>query len=347
MPCTASVNCHLLQSGIQIPLTSLPHSTAVGHRTSGSSQSTVREVAEKVLIEQPVKYSTSNQQITSAQTRSVVSQQDVIQTMQTQQTTAAQQSYSILGQNGPGKPKGNGRLAPAVVGQDHSTGALQQATPRNLDLSVGIKLEFFAAMKRAAFGKRNHNNLRDLIGHEMRRRNMQGKSGKVALIHVPTEEELDSATGSGTEFPAGSWRVTRDTFIDPDHPEWFDDCELLPSCPFSLTQLSSNSGTDELQPIKIITPPYLGFGQWPEFESDVRTLLGTVKGEDDDEADLYCELNTSTHFHVEIGNAAGDGGFDLETVKRLAILVLCFEKEIDKMLADHMGYIYESVSEIN
>ncbi len=61
------------------------------------------------------------------------------------------------------------------------------------------------------------------------------------------------------------------------------------------------------------------------------------------EADLYCELNSSTHFHVEIGNAAGSGQFDLKTIQNLAVLVLNFESEIDKMLDDHMGYITENV----
>lgn len=115
----------------------------------------------------------------------------------------------------------------------------------------------------------------------------------------------------------------------------------------SLPQNSpSNSSTDEAQPIKIISPPYLGLAHWGEFETDIQTLLGTASEEEDD-ADLYCELNASTHFHVEIGNATDEGGFDLDTVKRLAILVLGFEKEIDKMLGDHMGYIYESVSGVN
>lgn len=65
-----------------------------------------------------------------------------------------------------------------------------------------------------------------------------------------------------------------------------------------------------------------------------------------EEADLYCELNPSTHFHVQIGNIGGNGHFKLPTIQRLAILVLAFEKLIDKMLADHMGYITESVSDI-
>lgn len=94
-----------------------------------------------------------------------------------------------------------------------------------------------------------------------------------------------------------------------------------------------------------MSPPYMGLQHWGELETDIGTLLGTI---DDpyEEADLYCELNPSTHFHVEVGNIAGDGRFELPTVQRLAILVLAFEKLIDKMLADHMGYITESVSDI-
>ena len=102
--------------------------------------------------------------------------------------------------------------------------------------------------------------------------------------------------------------------------------------------------TVELQPIKIISPPYRGSQYWGELETDTKSLLGTIN-DPYEEADLYCELNPSTHFRVEIGNVAGDGRFELPTVQRFAILILAFEKLIDKMLADHMGYITESVSD--
>jgi hypothetical protein len=94
-----------------------------------------------------------------------------------------------------------------------------------------------------------------------------------------------------------------------------------------------------------MSPPYLGFEHWAELESEIGMLLGKIN-DPFEEADLYCELNPSTHFHVQVGNIGGNGHFKLPTIQRLAILVLAFEKLIDKMLADHMGYITESVSDI-
>lgn len=101
-----------------------------------------------------------------------------------------------------------------------------------------------------------------------------------------------------------------------------------------------------MEPIQIRTPRYDGIAAFEEFARDIRALLGKKTGPPE-RGDLYCEFNESAHFRVRIGNSAGEGGFTLDTVKRFAVLVLCFEKEFDKMLADHMGYISENVSEVN
>ena len=80
-------------------------------------------------------------------------------------------------------------------------------------------------MKRMQFSRLGHETLRHLIGREISRGKMQTSSGKVAQVHVPSEQELDAAKGKELAFPSGSWVVDRDTSIDPDHPEWFDDCK--------------------------------------------------------------------------------------------------------------------------
>ena len=66
----------------------------------------------------------------------------------------------------------------------------------------------------------------------------------------------------------------------------------------------------------------------------------------EDAAVLYCETNSTTHLTVRIRVDQGRWMHQiepLEKVKKLAMLVLAFEPEIDKMLADHVGYINEDV----
>lgn len=67
--------------------------------------------------------------------------------------------------------------------------------------------------------------------------------------------------------------------------------------------------------------------------------------------DLYCETNTSTevtiNFDMRIKRPVNDPPdiFDsgLTVSKNLAMLVLAFEGEIDKLLPDHRGYVTQSV----
>lgn len=67
--------------------------------------------------------------------------------------------------------------------------------------------------------------------------------------------------------------------------------------------------------------------------------------------DLYCETNTSTevtvNFDMRIKRPVNDHPniFDssLTVSKNLAMLVLAFEGEIDKLLPDHRGYVTQSV----
>lgn len=66
--------------------------------------------------------------------------------------------------------------------------------------------------------------------------------------------------------------------------------------------------------------------------------------------ELYCETNTSTQvtlvFDLRDANTPEPQlfPFGFETSRKLALLVLAFEGEIDKLLADHRGYITHSVS---
>ena len=66
--------------------------------------------------------------------------------------------------------------------------------------------------------------------------------------------------------------------------------------------------------------------------------------------ELYCETNSSTQitlrFDLRNTTTPEPKLFPLgfETSRKLALLVLAFEGEIDKLLADHRGYITHSVS---
>lgn len=135
--------------------------------------------------------------------------------------------YTIVGPHARLDTTAKPPTGSAPAGQDPSTWVQQHDTTAPLDLSVSVQLEFFAAMKRIQFDKMGHETLRHLIGREMSRAKMQAPSGKVAQIHVPSEQQLDAAGGNEIVFPPGHWVVNRDTSIDPDRPEWFDDCKII------------------------------------------------------------------------------------------------------------------------
>jgi hypothetical protein len=73
--------------------------------------------------------------------------------------------------------------------------------------------------------------------------------------------------------------------------------------------------------------------------------------------ELYCETNTSTHVVLRFQltttkkNPSGNHGsaegkiipFDDHLIKKLALLLVAFESEIDKVLPDHAGYVTHSV----
>lgn len=138
-------------------------------------------------------------------------------------------AYSIVGPHARPDTTAKPQAGPAA---EPKNWVQQDDTTTPLDLSVGIKLEFFAAMKRIQFDRLEHETLRHLIGNEMKRGRMQAPSGKVAQIHVPSEQELDAANGKDVGFPLGSWVVGRETSVDPDHPEMFDDCKTFDPCSF-------------------------------------------------------------------------------------------------------------------
>ena len=76
------------------------------------------------------------------------------------------------------------------------------------------------------------------------------------------------------------------------------------------------------------------------WEADIRRVFGPPN---EDDALWYCETNHTSKLKVHVYIDKGRRPRTLEKVKYVAMLVLAFEEEIDKMLADHVGYINEDV----
>ncbi|KAI9715843.1 MAG: hypothetical protein M1812_005663 [Candelaria pacifica] len=169
----------------------------------------------------------------------------------------------------------------------------------------------------SVFGRTGYETLRHLIGARIDELELRGPIGNGVRAKVIEAEELEWDDKAGTDYRY--WTVTRDHSIEPDHPEWFDDYEA--------------------QPMELISPPYQV--RLPYWEQDFKSLLSTAI-DPRQNPDLYCELNTSAHLHVHIGNGTSGEGFPFHTVRNLAMLVIVFESEIDKMLADHMGFSTET-----
>ncbi|KAI9819255.1 MAG: hypothetical protein M1827_007411 [Pycnora praestabilis] len=192
-----------------------------------------------------------------------------------------------------------------------------ESYPGLANLSFGVELEFFTAMKMVEFKKTRQETLRHLLGKRISDLQLQGPRGQGVKVKIVTAEELELGDKEGTNHRF--WTVTRDSSIDPDHPEWFDDYEA--------------------QPMELVSPPY--FIRSPYWEHDLNAILTTAVNTPVQHmhAEMYCELNSSTHLHIHIGNGTTGQGFPVESVRNLAMLVIVFEEEIDKMLADHMGFV--------
>lgn len=112
---------------------------------------------------------------------------------------------------------------------------------------------------------------------------------------------------------------------------------------------------DQTEPLKAILR---GF----EFEnkawSDVLGVVFAAKLASTKLPELYCETNTSTQVLLRFGlrvpkqaipppNGNKESAqrllFDTQIIRKLALLLLAFEGEIDKLLANHTGYITQSV----
>jgi hypothetical protein len=90
----------------------------------------------------------------------------------------------------------------------------------------------------------------------------------------------------------------------------------------------------------MISPPYLIHS--PYWQNDIERIFSSRLGQYNpilaSEIRLYCEINSSTSLHVHIGNGVhATSSFPFHTVRNLAMILLVYEPDMDKMLSSH-GY---------
>ncbi|MCJ1470957.1 hypothetical protein MMC07_009605 [Pseudocyphellaria aurata] len=165
-----------------------------------------------------------------------------------------------------------------------------------------IRIELFAAVKRIPFEKYKEPDLKALLQHRARDRGIKVDVG-------------------------------RDLWIEPNHPEWFDDFEA--------------------------EPLFLAFDALRFDDAAWReTFKSAFAGSTPSPANpptIYCETNTSTEVIIGFDMRIKRSGkarhemrdFGLTVSKNLAMLVLAFEGEIDKLLPDHRGYVTQSASALS
>lgn len=89
----------------------------------------------------------------------------------------------------------------------------------------------------------------------------------------------------------------------------------------------------------------------PTWRKTFKSALASPSLDAANPPELYCETNMSTEVTVNFDRhikqpAKGSPDifdFGLTVSKNLAILVLAFEEEIDKLLPDHRGYVTQSI----
>ena len=89
-------------------------------------------------------------------------------------------------------------------------------------LTVGIELEFFAAMKSVAFDRLPHDTIADLLADRLRRPHLNGPEGTGAAIKAIPEIRGNSNDNEGVDYRC--WTLITDPSVEPSHPEWFACC---------------------------------------------------------------------------------------------------------------------------
>ncbi|EAS35020.3 uncharacterized protein CIMG_00374 [Coccidioides immitis RS] len=180
-------------------------------------------------------------------------------------------------------------------------------------LTFGLEVEFFAAMKATTFNRFPNATIASLLGDRLRLVRLHGPDGTGVGIRVEDDDDDDSSNSDAIDY--SFWNLTTDKTAAPNYPEWFE-CY-------------------ETQPIEIISPPYRIYS--PLWEHDIQRIFNSRSGQYNPipwrELRMYFEQNSTTGLHVHIGNGTDpDSAFSFHTVRNLAMILLVYEPELDKLL---------------
>lgn len=101
---------------------------------------------------------------------------------------------------------------------------VSQDGPRST-LTLGLEVEFFAAIKRDIFQSIRHRSIASLLGTRFSQLRLYGPEGLGSAFKVVSDFEYDSIHERTVDYSC--WNLTTDTTAGPGHPEWFSDCEEI------------------------------------------------------------------------------------------------------------------------
>ncbi|OJD17521.1 hypothetical protein AJ78_02390 [Emergomyces pasteurianus Ep9510] len=190
---------------------------------------------------------------------------------------------------------------------------MQRKASENMALSVRVEANLFTAMKATAFSTYPGDTLAHVLAARLDRVQPQGPRGQWSPVRVIPTTDDDSNQGVDNQ----RWTLATDPTIYPNNPEWFDEYVT--------------------QPIKIISPPYFLHG--PGWEADFRRVFSQRSEHYNPIVRygiMYTEYNPSTSLNVHIGNSTNpSAGFPFHTIRNLAMLLLVYEPEMDRMVRLH------------
>lgn len=224
----------------------------------------------------------------------------------------------------------------------------------NMALSVMVEANLFTAMKATSFSTYPGDTLAHVLAARLDRVQPQGPKGQWSPVRVISDSD-DEPDQSGDHQ---CWTLTTDHTIYPNNPEWFDECEqcrfsafalFTPSVEGKTTRLTcfhdvhgrntffADTYPDVTQSIKIISPTYFIHG--PGWEADFQRVFSQRSEHYNPIVRygiMYTEYNPSTSLNVHIGNGTNpNAGFPFHTIRNLAMILLVYEPEVDRMLRLH------------
>ncbi|EGD95530.1 hypothetical protein TESG_03007 [Trichophyton tonsurans CBS 112818] len=188
-----------------------------------------------------------------------------------------------------------------------------EAPPKSR-LTLGLEVEFYAALKASAFNRiLVHGCIASLLGERLRQLRLSGPDGFGSKFKVVVKSKKYPCDAKYIDY--AQWTLTTDATAQPQNPEWFAGYES--------------------QPIEIISPPY--WALTTHWENDLQRIFSSRMGQYNPisarELCLYYELNNTTSIHVHVGNGVDpDSSFPFHTVRNLAMILLVYEPAMDRLL---------------